>query len=171
MELEMRRMARGCLLTFTVMAAGCNSDGAKPDGASSKPVATAVITASKSADAKAPTASASSTDAPSAASSASAEAGPVVVVTATDLAKEGATLAFGELSKKYGGKRLEVTGKVKDERGDLVLEAAPKNVFVAFEGSGADEAKGLVGKTATVQCAYGGTANQAVNLRDCTLTK
>jgi hypothetical protein len=168
MELKMRRMTRGCLLTFTLVAAGCNSDGAKADGASSKPVATA---ASKSAEAKAPAASAASTGAPSAASSASADARPAVVVTATDLAKDGATLAFGELSKKYGGKRLEVTGKVKDERGDLVLEAAPKNVFIAFQGSGADEAKGLVGKTATVQCEYAGAANQAVNLRDCSLKK
>ena len=142
MELKMRRMTRGCLLTLTLIAAGCNNDGAKADGASSKPVATAASTASKSADAKAPAASAPSTGAPSAASSASAVAGPAVVVTAADLAKDGATLAFGELSKKYGGKRLEVTGKVKDERGGRLAPPSYRELRAEVAGGGLAPAPG-----------------------------
>ena len=167
----MGRISRSCLLTLALVAFGCDSNGAKVDGASSKPASSSASSTQKSSDVKAPSAPTASTGAAPAGSPASADAAPAVVVSATDLAKDGASLEFAEFSKKYAGKRLEVTGKLKDERGDLVLEAAPKNVFLAFGANDGDAVKALIGKTATLECGYGGTANKAVNLKDCKLKR
>jgi len=110
--------------------------------------------------------------APSAAPAASSVGVTVVTVavSAKDLAKDGSSLKFSDFVEKYGGgKRVLATGKVKLDAGELVLEGAPKNVFLAFSGSEEAALKANVGKTATVECDYGGTANKAVNLRNCTV--
>lgn len=160
-----------CSSAVLLIAMTACSRGSEKASSADAQAASAPLSSSTAAAQASSSATTALSAAPAAAPAASSAGGTVVTVavSAKDLAKDGSSLTFSEFVAKYGGgKRVLATGKVKLDGGDLVLEGAPKNVFLAFSGSDEAALKAKVGKTATVECDYGGTANKAVNLKNCT---